>query len=216
MLESLSTSKTTGSDGILNRFYKIATPCLTEPICYIVNTFIMERKVLTIFKECVVSSILKSHPSSVDKIRPITLLSVPSKIMETVVLNSLKSLIIESFPNSQYKPKSNTVCALIALHDRITSLMDDPSVGGCALISYDFEKAFDSISHDILIRKLDNLGFPGGFLFWLDKKEQGVRIKNSRSTLLNVTSGAPQGSLLGPYLFALNIQDIKPFSAEMF
>ena len=111
MLESLSTSKATGSDGIPNRFYKIAAPYLAEPICHILNPSIMERKVPTIFKECVVSPIPKSHPLSVEKIRPITLLSVPSKIMETVVLNSLKSLIITCFPNSQYayKPKSNTV-----------------------------------------------------------------------------------------------------------
>ena len=112
-----------------------------------------------------------------------------------------------------YKPKSNTTCALITLHDSVTKLLEDESCHGAIIISYDFSKAFDTLPHHLLLEKLKALRFPSGFILWLHSyltnRQQRIRIGGSRSTCLPVTSGVPQGSLLGPFLFLLMCHDIS-------
>ena len=81
-------------------------------------------------------------------------------------------------------------------------------------MNYVFPKAFDCISHSILLEKLNNLGFPLGFIrlicSYLSDRRQRVKIGNILSSALPVTSGAPQGSLLGPFLFVLYCHNIRP------
>ena len=82
------------------------------------------------------------------------------------------------------------------------------------LLNYDFSKAFDSIFHTVLLNKLKLLEFPLGFVnlisSYLTNRYQCVKIGSVLSDPLPVTSGAPQGSLLGPFLFILYCYDIKP------
>jgi hypothetical protein len=220
MLNNLPLKKATGSDNVPNRFYKLASPFIAEPLCHIINTSIIEREVPTIFKECLVAPVPKSFPPKIDNLRPITLLSVPSKLLEQCILKDLKHFFISLSPQTQfaYKPKSDTTCALITLHNHITEALDDPDVLLCSLISYDFSKAFDSLDHKILLHKLSNLGIPRGFVIWLNSylrnRSQRVKIRNILSSSKSVTSGAPQGSLLGPFLFILYCHDLRPFSSD--
>ena len=215
-LESISCKKSTGSDGIPNRFYKLAAPFISEPLCHIINTSISERKVPCAFKQCHVSPIPKSAPAAIDNLRPITLLSIPSKLLEHHVLCSVKPRILPLFPKTQfaYKPKSDTTSALVSIHDHLTSQLDKHNVNACILISYDFSKAFDSVSHKNLLKKLLKVNLPSGFVLWLQSylasRTQRTRVKNVISSPCQVTSGTPQGSLLAPYLFVLYCQDIKP------
>ena len=215
-LENLQIKKSTGSDGIPNRFYKIAAPFICEPLCHIINTSICDRKVPSVFKQCLVSPIPKSTPAAIDNLRPITLLSVPNKLLEHHVLSSVKPLILPLFPRTQfaYKPKSDTTSALISVHDYLTSQLDKSNVDACIIVSYDFSKAFDSVSHEILLSKLSKANLPSGFVLWLrsylTNRTQRTRVLNVISSPCQVTSGTPQGSLLAPYLFVLYCQDIKP------
>ena len=169
-LSKLSSSKSTGSDGIPNKFYKIAAPFIAQPLWNIINTSILERKIPEVFKQCVISPIPKVSSPNIDQLRPIALLNVPSKLLERLVFRSIKKLTVSCFPTSQfaYKPKSSTSSALITLHDKVTRLLDRPDVSSCVLLSYDFSKAFDSISHGILLKKLLAIRFPIGFVKWLE------------------------------------------------
>ena len=111
-------------------------------------------------------------------------------------------------------------CALISMHDAITKILQDKDVDGAAIIRYDFSKAFDTLAHHRLIEKLLLLQFPTGLILWLhdylrDRLQQ-VRIGNLKSKTLPVTSGAPRGSLLGPYLFLLMSHDFHPFDPSSF
>ena len=113
---------------------------------------------------------------------------------------------------------SSTVSCLITIHDVITNLMECSDVGACFLMNYDFSKAFDCLNHSILIEKLRKLEFPIGFIrlisSYLMDRWQCVKIGNTCSSALPVTSCAPQGSLLGPFLFVHYCHDIKPLHRQ--
>ena len=215
-LDKLNLKKAVGSDDISNIIYKLAGPFICEPLCHIINSSIIERKVPSLFKRCDVTPVPKKQPASMDQLRPITLLCIPAKLLEHIILKNLKDVFISKIPAHQfaYRPKSNCTCALISLHNSVTRMLEDSSTSGVAVVSYDYSKAFDTIPHHILLAKLLHLDLPTGFVVWLNdylsNRFQRIRVNGFLSDYLPVTSGAPQGSLLGPYLYLLMCYDFRP------
>ena len=164
-------------------------------------------KVIPIHKK-----VATDHPGNY---RPISLLSIFEKIMEKLMYRRLSQFL--SSQNILYKyqygfrNRYSTSLALIELTDNLYFQLDKREV--LAGIYLDLQKAFDTVNHDILLYKLSNYGVRGHVLEWfssyLTDRQQFVSILDVHSTVGKLHCGVPQGSVLGPLLFLVYINDIQ-------
>ena len=118
---------------------------------------------------------------------------------------------MEKFDKQQFgfRSGSSTLCALLYLDDHITRILDDQTTVGAIVISYDLSKAFDKLPHEKILQRLCDLEFPHSFIEWvtsyLEQRQQYVRIGVHNSQPTNITSGVPQGSILGPLFFVTTV-----------
>ena len=150
----------------------------------------------------------------VDYYRPISLLPQFSKILEKLFLTRIKSFLCVNniLSSSQYGFRTNlsTSLAVMELIEEITNATDNKkhAIG----VFIDLKKAFDTVDHRILIKKLEHYGVRGAASDWLksylSNRKQFVNIDGCSSELLDVICGVPQGSILGPTLFILYVNDI--------
>ena len=153
--------------------------------------------------------------------RPVSILPQFSKILEKVFHNRLMSIINDKqiLNNSQFGFRKNmsTALAIIELVEEITTSIDEgkTTVG----VFIDFKKAFDTVDHNILIKKLLHYGIRGLAKNWvcsyLENRRQYVCIHDSNSECLDVKCGVPQGSILGPALFILYVNDMCNVSKSL-
>ena len=159
--------------------------------------------------------------TSLKNYRPITTLSVFSKIFEKLVHVRMTSFInrFNIIKPNQFGFQKNkcTSDAILEFLENVYESFDDNNF--YLAIFLDFSKAFDTISHDILLNKLDFLGFRGPINAWirsfLTDRHQYVEVGGSVSCSLPVTLGVPQGSTLGPLFFILYINDMENILTDM-
>ncbi len=172
-------------------------------------------------KDARVTPIFKSgDKESVNNYRPISVLPVVSKILERHVHNHLynflssHNLITDS--QSGFRPLHSTSTALIKLYDDLLTNMNNGQLTGMVFI--DLRKAFDTVNHEILLQKLKAYGTKGlahqWFTSYLTGRTQRVDISGSLSDSKRVTTGVPQGSILGPLLFILFVNDMESAVTE--
>ncbi len=160
----------------------------------------------------------KGDPHHVSNYRPISLLSVPSKIIERIVHNRvLKYLISNSLLSSKqfgFRPGSSTQEALLTTTNDWSRNLDKGI--STAAVFFDLSKAFDKVPHCQLISSLHKIGIAGPLLMWfksyLTDRSQKVVVDGQCSVTLPVSSGVPQGSILGPLLFSIYLNPLDGVS----
>ena len=204
-----------GWDDITPQILKMIHHSVNHPLVYMTNLSLQQGIFPKELKIANVLPLFKSYdPCVSNNYRPVSLLCTLSKVYEKVMYNRLLTFLEDYnvlFENQfGFRKLHSSYMALMVLTDKlIKSLENGEYVIGVYL---DFSKAFDTVDHAILLSKLSHYGIRGNALNWfisyLSNRKQYVTYNGVSSPVNNIACGVPQGSILGPLLFLLCINDL--------
>ena len=209
-----------GLDGVSAKdLHVIGEPAL-DGLRHLFQRSIDTLQLPTAWKKARVSCIYKNKgaKSDCENYRPVSILSIPSKIMESIVCKNIDNHLEQHalIYNRQWGFRKNhsTITALLHMTETWKKLVDNKMYVGVLFL--DFRKAFDSLDHGVIVKKLSACGISGNLYEWianyLSHRQQVTLVNGKISTDTDVKCGAPQGSLLGPRLFSITANDLDPKS----
>ncbi|KAG7309667.1 hypothetical protein JYU34_004157 [Plutella xylostella] len=215
ILMGLKSDSAPGWDGIPSSFLKVARKEIVPVISHLANLCFTMGVFPALLKIAIITPVHKSGDrDDVNNYRPISVLPSLSKILEKLINNRLinyldKYKILSDYQYGFRKGKS-TQDAVLSITSKIIDQLDNK--GKCLTVFLDLKKAFDTVSVPILVNKLEKIGIRGTALQllgdYLSERRQRVKIEQTVSDVTSISYGVPQGSVLGPTLFLIYINEL--------
>ena len=214
-MTNIESSKAARVDKLSGRFLKDGANILAKPISALCNPSISQGVFSSACKVAKLKSIFKKgKKTDPSNYRPISLLPSISKIIERVIHDQTNAFLSDEDIlynyQSGFRGNHSTNLCLSFLTDKILKGYDEGLLTGIILI--DLQKAFDTIDHEILLQKLEAINFSESTIKWfksyLSERIFLVNIENKLSDFGEISCGVPQGSILGPLLFLIYVNDM--------
>lgn len=215
MLSSRDPNKAAGPDGVETRLLKECAEDLAPILTQLFRKSMDTGEVPKLWKEANIIPIHKSgSKAQMSNFRPVALTSVVSKVCEKIICQTVMAFLTQNdlISPQQHGFVSGRSCQtnILLCLERWTEMVDN---GNSVDVAYfDYAKAFDKVSHTLLLKKLSGYGIGGKLLTWLSsylkERKQRVVVGNAKSPWLDVVSGTTQGTVLGFMLFLLFINDL--------